>query len=221
VNDLVVVFAAGHGMTDAQSNYYFGTYDIDPQQPAVNGLPYAEFESLLDGIPALQKVLLLDTCFSGEIDQDDKVVVAQADAAAGGTVTMRAFKASRGVAVVADNAGTSAGADTAASAAQASDMLRFQQDWFADLRRGTGAAVISSSSGNEYSLEGEQWNNGVFTYSLLQGLRNGQADANKDHTVTVSELQTYVIDEVRKLTQGGQNPTARRENLDYDFAVYR
>jgi uncharacterized caspase-like protein len=218
VNDLVVVFAAGHGMTDAQSNYYFGTYDIDPQQPAVNGLPYAEFESLLDGIPALQKVLLLDTCFSGEIDKDDQVVVAQADTAGGGTVKMRAFKASRGVAVVADNGGTTAGAGTAA---QAGDILRFQQDWFADLRRGTGAAVISSSSGNEYSLEGEQWNNGVFTYSLLQGLRNGQADANKDHTVTVSELQAYVIDEVRKLTQGGQNPTARRENLDYDFAVYR
>jgi uncharacterized caspase-like protein len=220
VNDLVVVFAAGHGMTDAQSNYYFGTYDIDPQQPAVNGLPYAEFESLLDGIPALQKVLLLDTCFSGEIDKDEQVVVAKADTAGAGTVTMRAFKTSRGVSVVADNSGASTAADTAVANAQAGGMLRFQQDWFADLRRGTGAAVISSSSGSEYSLEGEQWNNGVFTYSLLQGLKNGKADANGDHIVTVSELQTYVIDEVRTLTQGGQNPTARRENLDYDFAVY-
>ena len=52
------------------------------------------------------------------------------------------------------------------------------------------------------------------------GLKNGQADANKDHVITVSELQAYVIDEVRKLTQGGQNPTARRENLEYDFPVY-
>jgi uncharacterized caspase-like protein len=99
-------------------------------------------------------------------------------------------------------------------------MVRFQQDWFADLRRGTGAAVISSSSGNEYSLEGEQWKNGVFTYSLLNGLKNMGADANKDQTVTVSELQTYVIEQVRKLTQGGQNPTVRRENLEHDFVVY-
>jgi uncharacterized caspase-like protein len=99
-------------------------------------------------------------------------------------------------------------------------MLRFQQDWFADLRRGTGAAVISSSSGSEYSLEGEQWRNGVFTYAVLQGLKNGMADANKDRIITVSELQAYVIDQVRALTRGGQNPTVRRENLEYDFAVY-
>lgn len=135
---------------------------------------------------------------------------------------MRAFKAARGVSVQADTSGVSdgSGAGAPATAALPGDMLRFQQDWFADLRRGTGAAVISSSSGNEYSLEGEQWSNGVFTYALLQGLKNGQADANKDHVITVSELQAYVIDEVRKLTQGGQNPTARRENLEYDFPVY-
>ena len=29
-----------------------------------------------------------------------------------------------------------------------------------------------------------------------------------------------MIEQVRKLTAGGQNPTVRRENLDYDFVVY-
>jgi hypothetical protein len=38
--------------------------------------------------------------------------------------------------------------------------------------------------------------------------------------ITVSELQAYVIEQVRKLTQGGQNPTVRRENLESDFVVY-
>jgi hypothetical protein len=52
------------------------------------------------------------------------------------------------------------------------------------------------------------------------GLRGHGADANQDQTVTVSELHWYVIDQVRKLTQGGQNPTVRRENPEYDFAVY-
>jgi hypothetical protein len=219
VNDLVVVFAAGHGMTDEKADYYFGTHDIDPKRPAANGLPYEEFETLLDGIPALQKVLLLDTCFSGEIEKDQPVIVAQAEAGASGAVKMRAFKAARGVSVVVDE--PHAASSTGAPAPRLSnDILRFQQDWFADLRRGTGAAVISSSSGNEYSLEGEQWKNGVFTYSLLNGLRNHQADANKDHAITVSELQAYVIEQVRTLTQGGQNPTVRRENLESDFIVY-
>jgi hypothetical protein len=46
------------------------------------------------------------------------------------------------------------------------------------------------------------------------------ADANKDPAITVSELQAYVTDQVRKLTDGGQNSTACRENLESDFAVY-
>jgi hypothetical protein len=226
VNDLVVVFAAGHGMTDARQDYYFGTYDIDPERPEVNGLPYEDFEGLLDGIAAMKKVLLIDTCFSGEIDKDDAVVLAQADTGGAGKVSMRAFKAARGVSVVADESPTggmtNAGADASSTTGPAlgSDVLRFQQELFADLRRGTGAVVISSASGNEYALEGEQWSNGVFTYALLDGLKNARADANQDQTITVSELQVYVIDEVRSLTAGGQNPTVRRENLDYDFAVY-
>lgn len=126
--------------------------------------------------------------------------------------------AAHGVTVTAD---ASDGQAAVASVPRLSnDMLKFQQDWFADLRRGTGAAVISSSSGNEYSLEGEQWGNGVFTYALLNGLKNRAADSNKDQIITVSELQAYVIDQVRKLTDGGQNPTVRRENLESDFAVY-
>lgn len=218
VNDLVVVFAAGHGMTDDKSNYYFGTHDIDARNPAAAGLPYDEFEFLLDGVPAMQKVLLLDTCFSGEIDRDEPPTLTAAPVAStrAGQVKMRSFtaKSARGIAVAADSASESA------ASAEAASMVRFQQDWFADLRRGTGAAVISSSSGNEYSMEGEQWRNGVFTYALLQGLKSGQADANKDRIITVSELQAYVIEQVRTLTRGGQNPTVRHENLEYDFAVY-
>ncbi len=219
INDLVIVFAAGHGMTDEKFDYYFGTHDIDPHHPATNGLPYEDFENLLDGIPALQKVLLLDTCFSGEIEKDQAVVVAQADTGgvSAGAVKMRSFKAARGMSVVADDPQLTTNAGTAGLS---TDMLKFQQDWFADLRRGTGAAVISSSSGNEYSLEGDQWKNGVFTYALLTGLKQHAADANKDQTVTVSELQAYVIEQVRKLTEGGQNPTVRRENLEHDFVVY-
>jgi WD40 repeat protein len=212
VGDLAIVFAAGHGMTDADNNYYFGTYDIDPPNPSTRGLPYEEFEALLDGIKPLRKMLLIDSCFSGEIDKDDSVVVARTDDSTKGQVSMRAFKSQRGVQVVADEGTASTDLNAAA--------LRFQQDWFADLRRGTGAVVISSASGNEYAFEGDQWNNGVFTYALLHGLKNGAADIDGDQRITVGELQGYVIEQVRKLTAGGQNPTVRRENLDYDFEVY-
>ncbi len=59
----------------------------------------------------------------------------------------------------------------------------------------------------------------VFTYALLQGLSTGAADANKDGVITVSELKDYVADAVKKLTGGGQSPTARRESVEFDFAI--
>ena len=217
-NDLVIVFAAGHGITDAQNNYYFGTYDIDPAQPQVNGLPYEEFETLLDGIPAMKKLLLLDTCFSGEIEKDDAPAITLASDPEG-TVKMRAFQAPRGVVLAADPAPGSAAVTGTDSAALAVGTRHFQ-NLFADLRRGVGAVVISSASGNEYALEGDHWNNGVFTYAVLHGLKDGKADSNKDGVVTVAELQNYVIGAVRELTAGGQNPTVREANLDFDFRVY-
>ena len=39
-----------------------------------------------------------------------------------------------------------------------------------------------------------KWKNGLFTYSLLNGLKNHQADTNKDRVIAVSELQAYVIE---------------------------
>ena len=91
---------------------------------------------------------------------------------------------------------------------------------FADLKRGTGAMVISSASGVEFAYEGEQWKNGVFTYALLEGLKTGNCDLNGDGNILVSEIREYVIDKVSELTNGNQNPTSRKENLEYDFSAW-
>ena len=54
----------------------------------------------------------------------------------------------------------------------------------------------------------------------LEFVRTRDVEANKTQNITVSELQRDVIDQVRKLTEGGQNQTVHRENSKYDFAVY-
>ena len=97
--------------------------------------------------------------------------------------------------------------------------LMAQLDLFADLRRGTGAVVIAACSGDEYSGEGPQWGNGVFTYSVLECFKSYDADLNEDSKIQVSELRDYVTRRVRQLTQGGQNPTVRQDNLANDFVV--
>ncbi len=68
-----------------------------------------------------------------------------------------------------------------------------------------GVAILSASSANEASFEGEQWNGGVFTYYLLSGLR-GRADTNKDQIVTLRESLDYLYEKVPEATDGKQHP---------------
>ncbi|MDX1351310.1 MAG: transposase [Putridiphycobacter sp.] len=42
---------------------------------------------------------------------------------------------------------------------------------FTDLRKGTDAAVISSAGGMEFDMEGEDWQNGLFTYCFINGIK--------------------------------------------------
>jgi hypothetical protein len=60
----------------------------------------------------------------------------------------------------------------------------------------------------------------VFTYSLLEGLKTGNATLNKDANVQVSKLRDYVIKRVGELTKGKQTPPSRKENLEFDFKVW-
>jgi len=71
-------------------------------------------------------------------------------------------------------------------------------------------AVITASDVSELSLEGEQWGggHGVFTYFVLKGLENDEADANKDGTVTAGELFAYLSEKVPQATNHQQNPRA-------------
>jgi hypothetical protein len=71
-------------------------------------------------------------------------------------------------------------------------------------------AVITASDVSELSLEGEEWGggHGVFTYFVLKGLQNNEADANKDGTVTAGELFSYLSERVPQATNHQQNPRA-------------
>lgn len=209
VNDQVVIFLAGHGLLDKRLDYYFATADLDFDEPARAGLAYEAIENLLDGIPARKKLLLMDTCHSGEVDKEDQGdaarEVAATDAVAQGTIKARSYRGLKPVTT---------------SRLNASHSRRLVEEMFADLRRGTGAVVISAAGGAEFAIESADWKNGVFTYAVLDGLNTARSDANGDGQVQVSELRDYVLDVVPRLTQGRQLPTARRDNLTSDFPVY-
>ena len=70
-----------------------------------------------------------------------------------------------------------------------------------------GIAVLMASDERQFSQEDERWGggHGVFTHFLLEGLQ-GQADGNSDQRVTITELATYVSEQVRRATRSAQSP---------------
>ena len=97
----------------------------------------------------------------------------------------------------------------------------YMKTLFNDVSKGTGSTVISAAGGYEFALESEDWNNGVFTYAVLEGLSSGDADRNRDGFVHVSELKDYVTLKVVELTDGKQHPTTRSENALNDFILFK
>jgi WD40 repeat protein/uncharacterized caspase-like protein len=208
VDDVAIVFVAGHGMLDEKLDYYFATSDMDFHNPSLRGMTYEMLESLLDGIPARQRLLLMDTCHAGEVDKDEAQQLA---APARGAETAKGVKGRpipRSKPVREYRAGLQ-------------NSIEALEELFSDLRRGTGATVIAAASGVEYAYESAEWNNGVFTYSVLNGIKTGEADLDADGQVSVAELREYVSGKVQSLTGGRQNPMAKRANPDFNFALAR
>jgi hypothetical protein len=70
-----------------------------------------------------------------------------------------------------------------------------------------GRSALSAANIGETSWETDTLGggHGAFTHFLLRGLR-GEADRDRDGTVTVREAREYVADQVRRATGGQQNP---------------
>jgi len=211
VDDQVVLFFAGHGVLEGY-DYYLATTDIDVFDIPETALAYEDFENILDGIPARKKLLLIDACHSGEVEESvpDKKIVLDDD---GAVVTIK---------------GTTKRAAANSTKVNLSSSFKLMKVLFADLRRGTGTTIISSAAGSESAIEGAMIlngkltpiNNGVFTYSFMKGLYSKKADANNNGTITISEIKDYVSNQVSKITGGYQHPTSRRENLETDFIIW-
>ena len=200
-SDHVMVFYAGHGVVDSALNYYLGSSNLNFNHPAGSGIAYDLVEALLDGIPARQRLMMLDACFSGEIDKSNAKRV-QVENTVVGNVRFRASN----FGLVPNN-----------TAYERS--FNLMREWFADLRPSTGATILSSTSGLQQAAEGEQWKNGVFTWCLLEGLKSKKADTNQDGMIMLSELRDYLKSAVTGQNREQQS-TFRAENLVVDWRVW-
>jgi uncharacterized caspase-like protein len=213
VDDQVVVFVSGHGLLDENMDFYFATYDIDFNKPEKRGISFDNLEDLLDSIPARKKLMMMDACHSGEVDKEEQTnllaqnVETSSDITFRGNVKEYSFK---GVSSTISQSGTNLNSS-----------FDLMQELFTSLDKGTGTTVISAAAGKGYALESPKWNNGIFTYSIINGMKNKAADKNNDGIITISELKDYSIKQVELLTGGKQKPTARKGSINNDWRIWQ
>jgi TolB-like protein len=78
---------------------------------------------------------------------------------------------------------------------------------------GDGFFLLAAAKPGEQSKERSALSHGAFTYAVLEGIE-GQADADGDGSLSVSELFGYVARRVPQLTGGGQHPYNKMEGTD-------
>jgi WD40 repeat protein len=81
-----------------------------------------------------------------------------------------------------------------------------------------GVVVFSASTGRQQAIESPDWKNGAFTRALLEALA-GKADLDGDHSLYVTEIESYLDKRVKELTRGLQTPVVAKPGGMPDFPV--
>lgn len=198
-DDTVVLFFAGHGVLDRTSkDFYFATHDMDFNAPSKLGLSMEALIGLFNGVSARQRIMFLDACHSGELDDTQAIDLLSKPVGEG--VRSSSVRKPR-VAIGLNNS------------------FQYMQQMFSDLNRGVGAHIIAAAAGLEYAYEKD--GQGTFTKAVLEALNNPRSATRPRDMgqLRVSSLRDYVYRRVSSLTGGAQVPTSRQENLTLDFRL--
>jgi WD40 repeat protein len=206
-NDKLVFFLAGHGLLDERQDFFFGTYDIDFDNPGKRGLSFNYLQDKIAALPSAEKLLLIDACHSGLTDKSK---------------SNEKIENQEGNEILSlENAFARRGAQVSSSSRRISLQSSFElmQELFSNFSSFSGTETITAASGDSWALESPQWKNGAFTFVLKKGLLNYEADLDGNGSVSIAELKRYVKSEVTKLTSGRQKPTSRDSNkyLNWDL----
>ncbi len=84
-----------------------------------------------------------------------------------------------------------------------------------------GVVVMAASTGRELSLERSEWGHGAFTKAIIEGLEEGKADYSNDGIIHIRELDQYVSERVKILTNGKQHPTTQKPSTINRFPIFQ
>jgi ankyrin repeat protein/uncharacterized caspase-like protein/WD40 repeat protein len=203
VQDAVLLYYAGHGLLDKNMDFYLSTYAMDFSNPSANGINIDILLDAIGGTAARNKVMLIDACNSGLIDDLATENRPELYIQMNDDLPVNTYK--RG-----------GSAETEVSQSLSSIYFSFR-----NFNSGNGVNVLAAAAGNESALEGGGVQNGLFTYSLIDGLKTGAADADQNEIITINELQRHVTQLVTRLSHGAQRPSFRQANLYTDMPLIR
>lgn len=173
VQDVVIIFIAGHGAKDTRGNYYYIACDTDKDDLFATAVSWRDIEGGIEQMAAQKVVLFADTCHSGDV-------------------------------------------------LRGRDIIDDTQSLVEKLVKACGVALLVSSTGQEKSLESQEWGGGAFTKAIIEAIENfeGRADSDKDGAVSIIEMQQYVTRRVIELTKGMQHPYVPPSPKGYtDFPI--
>jgi uncharacterized caspase-like protein len=205
-NDEVVAFCAGHGVLDSNLDYVYASHEFDSGNPTATGIKLDDLVDAIGSSKSLKRLLLLDTCHAGQVGEKEEMLLAQMDTDLPKGV--RAVK-QRGMSV------------KPVSGLSAEGQQRFIEEMFLLPGLHRGINIIGASGGAEFALESALWNNGVFTATIIEALRDKKADLNGDTRISVGELRDYLGQRVSELTKGAQKPSVVASERDQDFDLIR
>jgi len=200
-DDLVLVYISSHGSTatsEAKNTNFVAAYDTNMNNLILAGIP---MQWLTAGISKLVKsdrmVLVLDVCHAGAAQLSAKEAAAplvSEDETGKGLV----YRANQEPLVK----------------EKVSSGSEFQVD---ELRPGKGQVLIASSDANQTSYESKNYKNGVFTFRLMEGLRQegGQTTLSEACNYMKERVEEEVLRDRGKL----QTPVIIQEWQGADLAI--
>ncbi|MFY0627584.1 MAG: caspase family protein [Reichenbachiella sp.] len=93
------------------------------------------------------------------------------------------------------------------------------------LARSSGTVVLAASGSQQFATEFAELGHGVFTHTLLEGLKGNADGGEKDGKITVNELKAYMEDQVPQISEkygaSAQFPTGFSSGQDFPLSVYK
>lgn len=206
IEDQVMVFLAGHGVLDKNNVYYFAPTDMDFNNVTTNGISFEFIINALKNAPAANKLLLMDSCHSGntlDITNSDSAVEQE-----------NTNKEQRG----------SKGNTTKEQAFKVSEII---SSLFENFLSKSGVTVVSASAGSDVAYENKQLGNGAFTASYIKLLKEKlsagitlEQDELKRSLPLTKEYITELMKLVMESTQNKQVPDLREINEQSTLKVW-